>query len=134
MNNPEKCREHYKKYRNKNKKKRSLYWKERYSRFLLPWEGFIPEKTKCEICGKDICFNQRNSQDAIRFDHKKENIVIKGKPSNWLCQNKRTVENEKIWKSCDFGMLCNKCNLILPVKNRKRFVKKIYKYVFRSSQ
>ena len=76
---------------------------------------------------KDIIINKK---DIIRFDHKYETTEIKKRPTNWLAKNKRTPEKQKIWDSCKFGMLCNKCNLILPTKNRKQFLINAVKYVF----
>ena len=87
------------------------------------WEGYIPKETKCQICGKEIFFNQNNQSLAIHFDHIKENLSITIKPTTWLSKNRRTSENEKIWESCNFGMLCHKCNLCLPTKNRLGIVK-----------
>lgn len=93
------------------------------------WRGFIPVKTHCAICNETIWYNSGDRKKSIHFDHKNTNKAIKRAPYIWLRNNKRTTENEKIWMSCDFGMLCWKCNRKLPTKNRKKWVKKIYKYV-----
>ncbi len=114
----------------KDKKGMSLYSQCRRIRILKAWEGIIPKETDCQACNKRIYFNKGNQRDAIHFDHKKETVRIKGSPSTWLLSHKPTPENIKIWNSCNFGMLCNRCNRYIPTKDRKNFLKKIIKYVF----
>jgi hypothetical protein len=97
---------------------------------LKSWEGLIPLTTSCQMCGKDIFFNRKNPSLAICFDHRHGGTeIIKGGPHTWLRDHPRTPDNEKIWLSCDFGMLCMKCNLSLPTMNRKQFKENINRYV-----
>jgi 5-methylcytosine-specific restriction endonuclease McrA len=108
-------------------------WKEKnkqhYLKLLGSWEGFIPKETTCQVCGKTIYFNVRNHNLAIHFDHRRGNEVIMGSPALWLRGNRRTPEKEVIWKSCDFGMLCQNCNRMIPTNNRKEFLLKALEYI-----
>ena len=128
-------KEYKKKYYQINKKRLGELkkkWREKngryYKKALSSWEGFIPNKTNCEVCGKLIFFNKRNPRIAIHFDHRNGNETIMNSPAIWLRQNKRTPEREKIWKRCDFGMLCENCNRSLPTKNRVPFLLNALKY------
>ena len=35
----------------------------------------------------------------------------------------------QIWDDCDFGILCNRCNLLLPTKDRKEWLKNVTRYI-----
>lgn len=126
------------KYRFKNRNKINERMKQYYKkiakearlRSLKSWEGYIPKETKCQICSKKIYFNQSNNKEAIHFDHKNENALIEKNPTSWLYQHPRNPENQKIWESCKFGMLCKGCNNFLPTKNRKKFIVNVTKYIF----
>lgn len=101
-----------------------------YFQNTISWIGTIPEKTNCELCGKEIFLISQDKLTKIYFDHRNEGKeVIKKSPSSWLAKNRCNQKNIKIWKSCDFGHLCCKCNLVLPTKNRKDFFTKAIKYV-----
>jgi len=96
----------------------------------MSWIGFIPQEAECQICGKKIFFGKKNRGSAIHFDHRNGgNELIQKSPTNWLSENKRTKEKEKIWDSCNFGFLCNGCNSFLPTKNRKQFIKEAVRYI-----
>jgi len=78
-----------------------------------------------------IYFNKGDFVRAINFDHRnggKESI--KGNPSSWLDRHICNKENIKIWKSCDFGTLCIRCNRMLPTKKRKEWFQRVKKYIF----
>jgi len=124
-------KKYYQKNREKIRTKYNKYYNKKYEENMLSWIGYIPEKTICQICGINIYLGKKNKSNAIHFDHRENgNETIKNTPSSWLYRNKRTLKNEAIWKSCNFGMLCFKCNIQLPTKNRKEYIKKVYKYVF----
>lgn len=95
---------------------------------LSSWEGFIPQQHTCEVCNKIVYFNTQNKENAVHFDHRHGNEVIKGSPQNWLERHKRTPENELLWNSCDFGKLCHYCNRYLPTNNRTEFLENAVKY------
>jgi hypothetical protein len=134
LKNKDKLLKLQKEYNKKNHRRRHLVRKLRLEKNMKSWESFIPLITNCQICGKEIYFNRKIIQDCICFDHKHENCAIKTNPSYWLPLHPRTPENQKIWESCDFGMLCNRCSCNLPTKNRKEVVTNINQYVFGIAQ
>lgn len=118
-----------KQYQKTNRKRITAVHTERHRRYLKSWGKIIPKKTNCEICNKEIGFNTGTQQNSIHFDHRNGGgEPIKYAPFNWLRIHKKTKENEKIWRSCDFGILCNRCNKYLPTKNRVEFLTKALKY------
>lgn len=119
-----------KEYYIKNKSEILKQQKEHRKNNLKSWEGFISLRNNCQICGKEIYFNKRNRNNAIHFDHKSENVPIKINPSEWLIIHKKTSKTQKIWESCNFGVLCSKCNSSLPTKNRRQFVINSIRYIF----
>ncbi len=123
---------HISEYKKKryNKEACMLKNKERKIKCIASWKNYIPNKTKCEICGKIIYFKGHIHKNTIHFDHKHENCSIQNIPSNWMALRYRTPKNQVIWESCDFGLLCSHCNSCLPTKNRKQWVRKVIKYVF----
>ena len=112
----------------KRNKNRRLENKDRKKDRIRSWINYFPKEIFCEICAKKIFFNISNCGDILCFDHKHEYCKIKRSPTEWLKSHYMTEENKKIWESCDFGHLCNKCNLHLPTKNRKEWVKKAIEY------
>ena len=128
--NKERIAKFAKEYQMKNRDRYSQYTQKKRERYLKLWEDFIPIKTQCQMCGKDIYFGCKDKKNAIHFDHRNEGFEVIEKPQNWLAAHPRTPENEKIWLSCDFGMLCDLCNMRLPTKNRKEFIMKATKYIF----
>ena len=114
----------------KNYEKIRTYSRKKRWEHLDSWESYFKDKTVCEICGRSVEFNSGKSATSIHFDHRHGGIaVIKGSPRNWLVHYKRTPENQKIWELCDFGILCTKCNLSIPTKNRKQWLEKVKKYI-----
>lgn len=107
----------------------NTYVKSRHASCKKTWNNYFPEKTICGVCGKKIFFKADLIKNTIHFDHRIENCIIAKKPDTWLRTHKRTPENEKIWESCNFGILCHWCNLYLPTKNRKEWLAKVIKYV-----
>ena len=113
-------------YRSENKEK----YIEHDKKIMVTWEGLIPKFTQCQMCGKDVVFNGLDKSKSIFFDHRNGGEeCIKGSPSSWLKRHRRTPKNEAIWKSCDFGILCHRCNIVLPTENRKLFLSNATKYI-----
>lgn len=125
----EEHKEERKEKRIKNKDKIRTRQQKYYLEALKSWEGYIPKKTNCEICGREIFFGSSNIKNAISFDHRYENCAIKIGPTLWLRNNRMTEENKKIWESCRFGFLCTVCNGFLPGKNRKEWLIQVDRYV-----
>ena len=135
----EKIRLRTNKYRADHREWSRKYMRE-YSRKYSPiyhqknlesWIGIIPKETTCQICGKKIIFCHSKKQlELIHFDHKNENCPIKTDPRKWLKKSPRSIQKERLWAESGFGMLCKRCNAILPTKNRSDYILKVIKYVF----
>lgn len=131
IKNKEYLKKYYKEYHKQNKDKANKAQRERNLNIKKSWEGYIPKKTKCQVCSKAIYFNHRGKQDiSIFFDHRHENEPIKENPTHWLRIHLFSPENKKIWDQCDFGRLCRKCNSLLRTTNRKQFIIGAIKYIF----
>jgi hypothetical protein len=131
--NPDKYEKQIKRYLRLNRKKINNYYKAYPYKCLESWVGFLPETTSCRCCGLQIYFNKRDRMTSIHFDHRHGGTeAIKTDPSAWLRSHKRNKKNEDVWNSCDFGYLCNKCNKILPTRDRKMFLDRITKYILES--
>ena len=99
----------------------------RRNKWVSQWVGLIPVTASCQVCGQPISFGDK--VNPIVFDHRHGgNEAIQGCPSTWLIKNRRTAENERVWKSCDFGTLCRRCNHFLPTKDRIAFLEMALKY------
>lgn len=92
----------------------------------LAWQNIIGINHLCEICSKEIFFNNgKDSKFKVNFDHSnggKEHIIEQ--PTNWLMSRKPKEINIKIWKSCNFGILCWDCNRRLPTLDRTNWLNK----------
>ena len=135
MKTKEERREYQREWYKKNKEKHKdacLKWRAKngrhYKKCLASWEGVIPKETFCEVCGKPIIFNSGDTRTSIHFDHRHGGEPIQGSPAVWLRQKLHTPEREKIWKECDFGMLCERCNRCLPTENRRLWLTKAIQY------
>ena len=82
------------------------------------------------MCNKDIYYYSKDLSTSIHFDHRDGgNEPIKENPCTWLAGKFRNPINEAIWKASNFGMLCGRCNALLPTINRVQFLKNAVKYV-----
>jgi hypothetical protein len=125
-------------YRKKNYKdngylnKKKYYLENRLKLILgyIPtWRKYFPKKLNCPLCNKSIRFSTGDKTKSFTFDHRHEGKEeIRMSPMQWLHKNPRTKNNQKIWESCDFGILCFQCNKSLPTLNRKKWVKNLVKY------
>jgi len=122
---PDRVRESWRKHRRNNPNRCNDY----HLKNMKSWEGYIPEKMVCSICGKEVSFNKRNPKDSVHWDHRTGCEVVTVKPTAWLMTHNRTPENQKIWESCNFGKLCSDCNKRLPTKDRKEWFLKVEKYI-----
>ena len=133
INNKTEIRERNREYQRKNRLKVKRWQTNFKKRRLDAWSKIIPKQANCGICGKLIKFNSTNLSELIHFDHKYEGIeAIKVNPREWLLGNECNAKNIEIWKSCNFGVLCNKCNPHLPTVNRIDWLEKALKYAKQS--
>ena len=117
-----------KKYFRKHGKK---VYKEKTNR----WLPFLPSNPTCEVCGKYLTyFNKKGTKKGVFFDHKHSNLPIKALPTIWLKANYPTEQNVKLWASCNFGILCRRCNIRLPTNNRKKWLKNVTNYILKNTK
>ena len=123
--------EYCKNYYLKNKKKIRGMAARRCKKKKRYWIKYLPKNPVCQICGISLEYF-RQGGGAVCFDHQESNDASSKilSPSNWLGKKYPTEQNIKLWKKCNFGILCINCNKNLPFKNRKNWTTKVYKYVF----
>ena len=121
-----------------NKKKISFSQEKIFKReietehFFGKWikKKIIPVKPQCEICGKRLYWASGVVSLSPCFDHKVDKLPIRKSPTTWLKHHKPTEENTALWLSCNFGILCSRCNSTLPTKKRKQWLFRVKSYVF----
>jgi hypothetical protein len=132
-------RERYKELTKEQKADRSKRRIEQQNKNLQEWEIAIRKiydikgEFKCEVCGKKLNFpkygNGYNKDNVICFDHKNNNVAIKH-PTKWLAGHFPTPKSIKIFKSCNFGIVCHWCNVSLgSPQNRLERLKQQLRYV-----
>lgn len=115
------------------------YNRKLFEKYLGGWKEYFKNKygenPKCEVCGKTLSFDSLTSygncngkRTDICFDHKHRNVEIKTSPSNWFHKRVCSARNIAIWESCNFGLLCIKCNSLLPTDNREEWLELAIKY------
>ena len=114
-------------------KKQKQYQRKYLEKNRALWKVYLTGIKKnpfCQICKKKLEYFNCIRSSTVHFDHRSINLNIKGPPSDWLKANPPTERNKRIWKQCDFGILCNKCNRFLITKNRKKWIINVVKYIF----
>lgn len=116
--------------RNKLRAKTLSNWQPIIREMYNMQDGFV-----CQSCGKALvfpqCGNGNNYSQSIYFDHKSNQVNIKGSPTRWLKSHTQSSKNIEIFKSCEFGILCKDCNTRLgSPNNRKKRLLRDYFYVF----
>ncbi len=129
-----KCTYEYKiKWNSNNSKYLKEYRLSRQKTNIDTWRTLIPNKTKCQVCGKEIILASGNREVSIHFDHRNGGVEkIKKDPTTFLYTHPMTPENKLLWQSCDFGMLCRGCNKKIPTQNRDLWLKNVTHYVLGS--
>lgn len=107
--------EYNKKNSDRLKKKRSdntKAWKEYFSKIYN-------DPPKCQICGLELhWYGAKNS--LVHFDHCNGSNHNIGVVYNWIGNNYCTKENQKKFRSENFGILCGYCNASLPTNLIRR--------------
>ena len=116
-------------YYDRNRKRINKASRDWQIKTMLSWLPYLPENCKCEICNKELKLFGKKANTRVNFDHRNNNLPIKMHPSTWLRSRKPNPKNIAIWKSCNFGILCMKCNTTIPTNNRKEWLNRIIKYV-----
>lgn len=124
-------REHY--FKNRRRLiKQSI---ERQKRNKKAWSEFFDEEygtnPRCQINGEQLSWFGKDGNNTVRWDHRNGKSAIPYPPANFLAVRPCTPKNQEIWRSCDFGILCNVCNQFLPTEDREQWMKKAMNYVER---
>jgi len=117
-------KQYYQQHKNRYGKRTKL-WRKRVQQ---AWFDYLPKNPECELCSKSLNYFSKDKRDSVHFDHKKENLPIRIFPKNWLNGHPPNQRNIRIWKSCGFGVLCQKCNM-LPLKNREEWLNRLIHYI-----
>lgn len=112
------------------------------TRYLLAWRTYCQNRfgdPKCEICQKPLIWFSGDITNSVNFDHRRggsEPIKTKrqghASVNNWLRTRPCNDKNKAIFESCDFGILCQRCNQFLPTIDRQDWIRKTVAYVFGS--
>jgi len=101
----------------------SLYTRENQMKLVVAWEPTILEiyeEFRCQCCGVKLkWYLSGDGSDAVHFDHRVGDEPI-NKPANFIKTTTPTDEKIALFESCDFGMVCRRCNKLLgPPEGRK---------------
>lgn len=132
LNHKEEGRKADKRYRESHRAQCIINARRSQQRYKQAWLLYLNKRypdPRCSICGKKLKFFSGSVAASVHFDHRNNGLPIKYSPTIWLRCNPCTPKNIKIWESCRFGVLCNRCNIILPTKNRSRWLQKVIHYV-----
>jgi hypothetical protein len=123
-NNTDSRREKQRVAQNERRKELQSLWVE----YFVQKYGLEPH---CQVCDKELVWLDKVQTNTVIFDHRHGGIeAIQGSPAHWLSQNRPSNENISIWESCDFGILCDKCNRFLPTNNREDWLQNVNRYIF----
>lgn len=101
--------------------------KDRYKR---DWSIFFKnEYGRCQICDVKLSYTKNDKVPTVTFDHRHGNEFIKCKPSSFVRTHPCNDKYMRIWRACDFGILCRRCNAVLPTKNRTAWLTDVVQYV-----
>lgn len=109
-------------------------------RYLIAWRAYCQSKfgdPKCEICHRALVWFSGDITNSVNFDHRhggdasiKTKREGRASVNNWLRTRPCNEKNIKIFESCDFGILCQRCNQFLPTINREDWMRRAIRYVF----
>lgn len=108
-------------------KRCSVVGREAWNEFFVERYGANP---KCQVCDKQLSWSLVDKTLRVNFDHRHNgDEAISKAPATWYRDRLCTDENIAIWESCDFGLLCIRCNQSLPTKNRKQWLQCVLDYM-----
>lgn len=121
----------YMKNKDKIDKRQKAYVKE----LLKNWHQWLKKTygypVECSLCNTELYFGHKDKRKVPHFDHRRGKIEeIKYNPSS-IFKLKMTKERQELFKSCQFGILCDKCNKGLPtdLKTRRLIARNLIKYI-----
>jgi hypothetical protein len=99
----------------------------------FPWlKEIFGEHPLCQCCGRVLTWrngNHRKSIDSVVLDHRNggsEEIKVFYK---WMYSASLNEHNKQKVLACDFGVLCRRCNSLLPTKDRLKWLKQVITYI-----
>ena len=118
--------------RNQTDGRRSLkcqLQRDRRQRLRNLWLKYFSSKygdeINCQACNISLTWFGDNQV----FDHRHGGNEVISSPAHWLSIHMPTKENILIWESCDFGILCNKCNRCIPTIDRINWLENVTRYI-----
>lgn len=84
----------------------------------------------CEICGQRLYWRHKSKLQVVNFDHRHggNEPDISGSPASFIRARPCNIQNQVIWRRCDFGILCRLCNNYLPTHSRREWLYKALLY------
>ena len=124
-------REYYKKNKKYIKKRSKIYVRKRVQQWYKWLKKEYGYPVKCALCEIKLYFGHSNKRKVPHFDHKRGKLEAIGHQPSSMFRLKMTRERQKLFKSCKFGILCDKCNkgLTPDLKKRRLIVKNLVKYI-----
>lgn len=105
--------------------------KARREQYRLEWIAFFEDEfgtdPSCQVCGTVLQY--MSGDNAVCFDHRRGNEAIDMGPSAWAFVRPCNDDNRAMFTSCDFGILCRRCNSTLPTVDRKEWAERVLGYV-----
>lgn len=126
---------------NKNKQfkatqKYILKAKQDRAKYRTQWIAYFVhmygKNPRCALCDKKLFWTHKEHGLRACFDHRSGREIIKSKsPRTWIQNKPCNEKNKNIFHTCNFGILCRACNLLLPgnIKQRKKIIKNIMIYL-----
>jgi len=112
----------------------------RYATRLKIWmewfRSLYGEIPICQCCGVTLKWqagNRRHGNDNVVFDHRNGGKESIKSLYGFVSDRELSEKNKNVFLSCDFGILCRKCNTMLPTQDRDKWLKGALNYVNRSS-
>jgi hypothetical protein len=101
---------------------------------MSDWRDYLQSrygKPSCQLCDKQLMWFglTPDKSSTVHFDHRHDGIEpIACQPTKWMRTRHCTPENQAIFEKCDFGILCDACNRMLPTRNRSQWLAKLEAY------
>lgn len=101
---------------------------------MSDWRDYLQSRygdPVCQLRDKQLMwFGLTNKKSTtVHFDHRHGGIEpIDCQPTKWMRARHCTPKNQAIFEECDFGLLCNVCNRMLPTLNRDQWLAKLEEY------
>ena len=113
---------------NKNRNNRI----ERIKKWVQHFQYIYGNNPICQVCNTPLEYFTSKLSKRVNFDHRHGGREpIKCNPAQWYQDRECNIQNQQVWASCDFGILCNLCNLKLPPIGREEWLLKALQYTIK---